>query len=72
MRIHRKIFIFGVIISFVFLPQFLAAEVVPTVKVLENSFDLGQVSAEDSPQVHDFIVMNVGEMDLEILDAIPG
>jgi hypothetical protein len=68
----HTILVLGVIISLVFLPQILMAEVVPIEKVLEKSFDVGRVTAEDSPQIHDFIIMNTGEMDLEILSITPG
>jgi len=68
----RSILAVGICITLILIPQVLLAEMAPNVRVIEKSFDFGQVQAKDSPQVHDFIIMNTGEMDLQILSVSPG
>jgi hypothetical protein len=68
----RSILAVGICITLILMPQVLLAEIAPNAKVMEKSFDFGQVQAKDSPQVHDFIIMNTGEMNLQILSVSPG
>ena len=68
----RSILAVGICITMILMPQVLLAGMEPSARVMEKSFDFGQVQAKDSPQIHDFIIMNTGEMDLRILSVTPG
>ncbi|MBW2624217.1 MAG: hypothetical protein JRD68_15010 [Deltaproteobacteria bacterium] len=68
----RLILAVGICITLILIPQVLPAEIAPSARVMEKLFDFGRLQAKDSPQVHDFIIMNTGEMDLRILSVSPG